>query len=221
MRFCPFCGNEMAWEGGNCPTCGNFVNVPAPGFSTRASDPSLMAAADAEHKGNLGIGVLIFPIAIGVVVLNGFMTEWELEMMVPAFAIAAVLLAIVGISTLAQKLRYDNEKPWDGTVVEKKTKRRTVNEGDSDNPELVSYTAGIVVFQTDDGKKKKVEEPIDEGKYYNYFRIGERVRYHPKFVYRYEKYDKTKDDVLYCPICAKQNKITADKCDKCGNLLLR
>ncbi len=50
--------------------------------------------------------------------------------------------------------------------------------------------------------------------------VGDRVRYHPRFG-AYEKYDKSKDRIIYCIVCDEMNPIQNDRCKKCNNLLFK
>ena len=49
----------------------------------------------------------------------------------------------------------------------------------------------------------------DDDTRYNYYQIGDRVRYHGS-LRTYEKYDKSKDSIIFCNACASLNEITAE-----------
>ena len=70
-----------------------------------------------------------------------------------------------------------------------------------------------------DGKVKK--EYSADRRYYDYLKIGDKVRYHPNFHYKYEKYDKTHDRFVPCVMCDTMNPVHEDKCKKCGTPLLK
>jgi uncharacterized paraquat-inducible protein A len=55
---------------------------------------------------------------------------------------------------------------------------------------------------------------------FDYLSVGDRVRYHPTFG-TYEKYDKSKDRIIYCNICRMMNPIKNDRCKRCNNLLFK
>jgi hypothetical protein len=54
---------------------------------------------------------------------------------------------------------------------------------------------------------------------YDYLDIGDRVRYHPALE-TYEKYDKSKDEVIYCNVCRRGTRFN-DRCERCKNLLFK
>lgn len=55
---------------------------------------------------------------------------------------------------------------------------------------------------------------------YDYLSVGDRVRYHPAFE-TYEKYDKSKDKIIYCNVCRMMNPVANDRCKRCDNLLFK
>ena len=87
-------------------------------------------------------------------------------------------------------------------------------------PMYEKWITYVLVFRTTDGQKKTLEERKTT-KYYDYFRIGDRVRYHPQLNGFYEKYDKSLDRYLICPICGRENKIKNDRCKYCNNILVK
>lgn len=46
---------------------------------------------------------------------------------------------------------------------------------------------------------------------YQYYQIGDKVRYH-KGLNTFEKYDKSKDGIIFCNACASLNDIRNDYC---------
>ena len=55
---------------------------------------------------------------------------------------------------------------------------------------------------------------------YDYFKVGDRVRYHPAFA-TYEKFDKSRDSIIYCNVCSMMNPVSNDRCERCANLLFK
>lgn len=39
--------------------------------------------------------------------------------------------------------------------------------------------------------------------------------------FAYEKYDKSKDRIIYCNVCSMMNPIQNDRCKRCNNLLFK
>jgi len=110
------------------------------------------------------------------------------------------------------------KKPaWDGVVMKKLEKKRWKNDQDGSSRSYMEY---IVLIRTERGKKKRIVERQGERNMYDYLDVGGRVRYHPPLK-TYEKYDKSKDEVIYCNICRLRNSIRNDRCDRCNNLLFK
>ena len=111
------------------------------------------------------------------------------------------------------------KKPvWDGVVMKKVEKKRYKR--DNDDGSSQSYMEYIVLIRTERGKKKRIVERQRGRDMYDYLDVGDRVRYHPALE-TYEKYDKSKDQVIYCNVCRLRNSIRNDRCDRCKNLLFK
>ncbi|MDI9459930.1 MAG: zinc ribbon domain-containing protein, partial [Bacillota bacterium] len=106
---------------------------------------------------------------------------------------------------------------WDGAVVKKMEKKRYKRDDDGSSQ---SYTEYIVLIRTDGGTKKRIVERKRDREMYDYLDIGDRVRYHPALE-TYEKYDKSKDEAIYCNVCRQRNPISNDRCELCNNLLFK
>ncbi len=106
---------------------------------------------------------------------------------------------------------------WEGVVTDKYKKERRHDRNDDSMATYMEYTT---VIRTDAGKKKHIVEK-DSGRHmYDYLTVGDRVRYHPAFS-TYEKYDKSKDRIIYCNVCFMMNPISNDRCKRCNNLLFK
>lgn len=111
------------------------------------------------------------------------------------------------------------KKPvWDGVVMKKVEKKRYKR--DNDDGSSQSYMEYIVLIRTERGKKKRIVERQRGRDMYDYLDVGDRVRYHPALE-TYEKYDKSKDQVIYCNVCRLRNSIRNDRCERCNNLLFK
>jgi hypothetical protein len=107
---------------------------------------------------------------------------------------------------------------WEGVVVKKHSKKKSERRGDDTN--YSTYTEYTVIIRTDEGKKKTIVERKSGRNMYHYLSVGDRVRFHPKFG-TYEKYDKSKDRLIYCNVCSTMNPIQNDRCKRCNNLLFK
>ncbi|MBR3663410.1 MAG: hypothetical protein IKN64_02000, partial [Desulfovibrio sp.] len=76
-------------------------------------------------------------------------------------------------------------------------------------------------FRTSAGEKKEIVEHDNGRRYYDYLRVGDYVRYHPQLNNFYEKYDKSHDKYLICPVCGKESKSSRDRCKYCNNILVK
>ena len=114
--------------------------------------------------------------------------------------IAAILLVINVIA-----LRKSRQPAWEGTVVRRYSKKRNerTSKEDSDYRTYMEFTT---VIKTDTGKKKTIVERGSERHMYDYLSEGDRVRFHPAFG-TYEKFDKSKDRIIYCNVCSMMNPI--------------
>lgn len=111
------------------------------------------------------------------------------------------------------------KKPvWAGVVMKKVEKKRYKR--DNDDGSSQSYMEYIVLIRTERGKKKRIVECQRGRDMYDYLDVGDRVRYHPALE-TYEKYDKSKDQVIYCNVCRLGNSIRNDRCERCNNLLFK
>lgn len=96
---------------------------------------------------------------------------------------------------------------WDGVVVKKDVIEN-------------NHTTLFVVY-IEDHKRQKHEIAVQDDKtLYNYYKIGEKVRYHGKLK-TYEKFDKSADDIIFCNACSYMNDIKDRTCVNCGCVLLK
>lgn len=75
------------------------------------------------------------------------------------------------------------------------------------------------MIQTTTGRKHRIARDSHR-EMYDYFKVGDRVRYHPAFA-TYEKFDKSRDSIIYCNVCSMMNPISNDRCERCANLLFK
>ena len=186
------------------------------GFSNRCNSPEILAAAQINKKSSLGcMGILVFVPLLGFPIAGMLMDDFPFgESLVIGVGIALIMLVI---NLLA--LRKTKQPMWEGVVVNQYSKEKSEHRGGEDD-NYRTYTEYTTIINTDAGKKKTIVEK-DSGRHmYDYLSVGDRVRFHPKFG-TYEKYDKSKDRIIYCNVCSMMNPIQNDRCKRCNNLLFK
>lgn len=235
--FCYNCGDRLPEGAEFCTGCGKAVNLRTPepmevsqaassdpsqgdaglvGFSDRCNSPEILAAAQKNKKSSIGcMWILFFVPLIGFPVAGLLMDDFPFgESLVIGVGISLVML-VVNLLTL----RKTNQPMWEGVVVNKYSKEKSEHRGGKDD-NWRTYTEYNTIINTDAGKKKTIVEKDSNRHMYDYLDIGDKVRFHPKFG-TYEKYDKSKDRIIYCNVCSMMNPIQNDRCKRCNNLLFK
>ncbi len=230
---CKACGAKLPEGAEFCIGCGAAVLQPmepsraaAParsqggtglvGFSDRYNCPEILAAAQKNKKSSIGcMWILAFVPLIGFPIAGLLMADFPFgESLIIGIGIALVMLVV---NLLA--LRRTKQPMWEGVVVNQYSKEKSEHRGGEDD-NYRTYTEYTTIINTDAGKKKTIVEK-DSGRHmYDYLSVGDRVRFHPKFG-TYEKYDKSKDSIIYCNVCSMMNPIQNDRCKRCNNLLFK
>lgn len=188
---------------------------PLVGWSDVANSPEMVETIKKNRRSAMGwtwVFTLLFPV--------GFLIAGLLSDEVPLYE--ALIIGIgLGLLILAINLWRiaGMKKPvWDGVVMKKVEKKRYKR--DNDDGSSQSYMEYIVLIRTERGKKKRIVERQRGRDMYDYLDVGDRVRYHPALE-TYEKYDKSKGQVIYCNVCRLRNSIRNERCDRCKNLLFK
>ena len=190
------------------------------GFSNVCNHPEILAAEKEEKKSNMGClwTATVLPIVAGLVIgIISKVTE-DTPMSIP-LVIGGFLSLIMLIVTLIKGAQ--KPKPmWDGVVIDKSKKSRHDRHADKRHPDDIHYSTEYKIkFRTDSGREETLTS-ADNPSLYNYLKIGDRVRWHPKLGYC-EKYDKSHDRYIYCAVCGERNHIEKDRCQKCGAPLFK
>lgn len=99
------------------------------------------------------------------------------------------------------------EHSWDGEVVDK--------------AKIKQNNKIIFIVYIRDGKQQIHEiRSENDATLYDYYKVGEKVRYHGKLK-TYEKYDKSRDDIIFCNACSFMHEISESICRNCGCPLLK
>ena len=224
IKFCTSCGSPLPQGAENQPAEPKTTvkepegNNPLIGFSERINDP---AFASYQRQGTAWS--FIFAGILAVIVIVGFFIygETSSEMDNPqalyiGLGIGGMFLSIALLATIS-RMRV---KQWDGVLIDKKIEKKTRRNKDSNGQYYMErYTLYTLVFKTDRGKIiNKFEE--DDNTVYNYYEIGDLVRHH-KGLGTLEKYDKSRDSIIFCNACSTINDINDDKCYRCACPLLK
>ncbi len=188
------------------------------GYSNRINDPAF-----AKYRADSDRYAFIFAFIIAAAAVLGFFLYGELgkEMENPdalyiGLGIGGMFIAIAWITNRSKK----GAKSWDATVCDKqvikKTRRRNAADMDYHAREYLLYK---VVLRAGDGKLHEITSENDDT-VYNYYQVGDRVRYHGS-LRSYEKYDKSKDTIVFCNACASLNEMSSDRCHRCHCPLLK
>lgn len=236
--YCKSCGNKLSEDAAFCANCGaetnkaevvtahaedyvpqgdgNIRNTGLVGFSERCNSPEIIEAARKNRKSSFGcMWILVLVPLIGFPIAGLLMEDFPFGESVAVGVIISLVMLVSGLIRLS-----GTKKPiWEGTVVNKYSKVRSEHRGGEDD-NYRTYTEFTTVINTDIGKKKKIIERDSGRNMYDYLSVGDRVRFHPKFE-TYEKYDKSKDKIIYCNVCSMMNPIQKDRCKRCNNLLFK
>lgn len=190
------------------------------GYSSRINDPAF-----ARYLKNSNRWSVLFSLIIAIVAVIGFYIygETSSEMENPqalyiGFGIGGMFILIALFQVLGRK----KSRTWDGIVVDKtvKNKRRRQSTGSDDNAFYwIEYTEYKVIIQSEQGKKYEITAE-DDTTLYDYYQVGDRIRHHAG-LNSYEKYDKSKDSIIFCGACGSLNQIEEDFCHRCKCPLLK
>lgn len=99
------------------------------------------------------------------------------------------------------------ETTWDGEVVEKEVVEK-------------EKRTDFIVYIEDQKQKRHEIRSENDATLYNYYKIGEKVRYHGKLK-TFEKFDKSHDEIIFCNACSFMHEIDEHVCRNCGCPLLK
>jgi len=210
-RFCPSCGGEQVRHNSAEPFQSNRQIV---GYSSKINDPCIAATMKKINSSGM-----VFTFVLAVVAIIGFTIVGAAE--VGGFELPSALFIGLGFGGLLiviglfQRARTKRDKTWDGTIIDKTIKQPRYHERRQGNYQ-VEYTMYV---RKEDGSTKKIPCTKD---YFDYIQIGDRVRHHAGTAdFLFEKYDKSRDSIIYCIVCSSKNDITNDWCHRCKCPLLK
>lgn len=185
------------------------------GYSKKINDPVFAKYINDTNRwsGYFSLGLAFFAV-FGFYIYG----ETSSDMDNPeAFYIGLTIGSMFILIALFQIVGRNRNTTWDGTVVDKKIKKKRRHDKYQDN--WVDYLEYQVTIKADNGKKHNITADNDDTKY-NYFKIGDKIRHH-KGLNSYEKQDKSNDTIIFCNACASLNDIQEDYCFRCKCPLLK
>ncbi|MBC3797310.1 zinc-ribbon domain-containing protein [Acetobacterium tundrae] len=219
---CKKCGAPITADTEFCRQCGTATREDAApplggtnslvGWSTHWQDPEIMAAVKKKNATAVGFAwalALVFPI--------GFLIAGLLIKTMPLAGglIIGIVLGIVMLGINMFYIKTRKNQIWEGVITEKYELNKHADD-DSDDDDDIEY---VLVVQKTNGQKHKMIYN-NRREMYDYFEIGDRIRYHSGLS-TYEKYDKSRDHIIYCNVCSAENLISNDRCDCCNSPLFK
>lgn len=190
------------------------------GYSDRINDPAF-----AQYVKNNNRWSAIFSMILTIVAIVGFFIYGEVssEMENPqALYIGLGIGGMFLLIALFQIVGRKRSKTWDGVVTDKtiKKKNRRQSTGNGDNDYYIHYYIEYAVIVREGNGKTHRMTAEDDDTVFNYYQIGDRVRHHAG-LNSYEKYDKSKDGIIFCSACGTLCDIKDDICFRCKCPLLK
>ncbi len=191
------------------------------GFSNAVNDPRFASKKRTQGCASFIFSLIVIPMPLIGFAIYGYYFQDKMpmkEVLLTGAGVSGIFLLFYVVFWLKKLFSSD----WEG-VVTALTEEEHLYHRNNANRTYTSrneyYYMYVVRIQTTSGKIKKIENRSQNSFYYNYFKVGDRVKYHHDIDY-YEKYDKTYDTHILCPFCAKVNPITDDVC-KCGAPIMK
>lgn len=223
--YCPHCGAQLPDDSLFCTECGEKlpgtkqftshqnINTYVPGFSNKVNDPRIKAAVKKNKKATLGCAFILIPLPLIACLIAGKFVD-DFPQFPYSLYLGGAISLIFLIVNLISAGKAKTEKEWTGVVTGKRIHEERV-QNRHEGIDRTTYTVYTVQIHTPEGKLKTIDER-EIPKYYNYLEVGDRVRYLPQFTNYYEKYDKSKDGYVFCPICGNEVDLELDICPNCG-----
>lgn len=189
------------------------------GYSERINDPAF-----AKYLKNTNRYSVIFSLILALCAVIGFgiYGETSSEMDNPQAILIGLGIGVLFIGiAIFQIAGRKRSKTWNGVVIDKTSekKKRRRQYGDKDEYDWEENVVFTVLIRSEGGKVHSVGAENDDT-VFNYFQIGDQVRHHGG-LNSYEKFDKSKDDIIFCNACATLHNIQEEYCLRCGCPLLK
>jgi hypothetical protein len=188
------------------------------GYSEKINDPAFTKYYESTKRYSW-----IFAWILAIAFTLGFLiygeTSKEMDNPQALFIGIGLGLGMLLIAFFTNRSRA-RTRTWDGVVIDhkiKQKKRKVYRTGNDYYWE--EFQEFIVIIQESGGKLHEIISE-DDDTLYRYYAKGDNVRHHAR-LNTYEKYDKSKDNIIFCNACATMNEITEDFCFRCKCPLLK
>lgn len=219
---CTNCGASIVEDSGCCADCKQALahdNYSAHiGYSDKIQDPAFARYVKSTYR---WAGIFAAILAVAAIVGFYIYGETSRDMDNPqALYIGLGIGGMFVFIALFQIVGRKRSRTWDGCVIDKTVKSKTRRERyGNDEYHIRHYIKYTVVIREDSGRTHDISAQ-DDDTLYHYYHMGDRVRHHAG-LNSYEKYDKSKDSIIFCNACGSLCDITADKCSRCKCPLLK
>lgn len=175
-------------------------------YSTKITDPQFDKYIKNTRNYRYQFGFILAIVAVvGFYLYGEFSDEMDNpEALYIGLAIGAMFLFIGLYAAFSGK---KNLPTWDGEITEKEVLKKN------------GRTYFVVYIEGQNNQKHEISTEND-ATLYDYFKIGEKVRFHGKLK-SIEKFDKSKDDIIFCNACSFMHDIEEHICRNCGCPLLK
>lgn len=218
---CSQCHHELDHDAFFCEHCGHKVDGPPvsqPGYSLKISDPAFN-----RYLKNSNAWSAYFAIGLALIAVIGFFIAGEMgvdnlenpQALMIGGGVGSLFLLIAFFQIIGRK----RSKTWDGQVTNKYNTLKKERIKDDTGTYTREYMVYTVVITDRQGKDHHITSRNDDT-LYQYWSIGDHVRHHAG-LNTYEKFDKTKDTIIFCAACATLCDINDDVCFRCKCPLLK
>lgn len=227
--YCWNCGDRMEKDKQICPVCGvqyyaenkygplQALGAGGLGWFEQTNHPSFKA-----YKKKVKKVAGVWAIGLSIIIPTALVVSGQIDLDKMGILNILFVVTLFWIFALASS-RYGKNKPdWEGIVENKEIRQKTRTKKDDDGRKYKeSYTEYAVIIKRQNGQVSQLTWE-DSSRIYDYYRIGDYLRYHGnKYLRCFEKYDKTLDPVLYCAACGNERDARDNFCGKCGTILLK
>ncbi|MDO5099995.1 MAG: hypothetical protein Q4D52_00275 [Eubacteriales bacterium] len=190
------------------------------GYCVYSRTEDFLSAMRRRQMKNLRITGLValglFPILAFIGLIVVWWKAYGRAIYLMTMAVVAILFLIILLVTAVKTVRSIGQlkkESSDCHLIKKKKYTADDNNG-------TSRTQYLLVLETDEGRRIRVKNQKAKP-YFSLLETGDRLRYHPGFVYPIEVYDRAKAGANVCVFCGYKNTVEESSCSRCHSRLLR